>query len=75
MTETGLPRRSDITAAVPGPRQPGATDGSPAAGPQCDEYGRPITSGWANWVVFAGVLLVVLACFHSSRTMPASAPA
>jgi hypothetical protein len=35
------------------------------AGPQYDEYGQPITSGWANWVVFAGVMLVVLGCFHA----------
>jgi hypothetical protein len=37
----------------------------PPTGPQHDEYGRPITSGWANWVVFAGVMLVVLGCFHA----------
>jgi hypothetical protein len=59
-----MPSRSDTTAAVPEPRQLGATDGSPAAGPQYDEYGRPITSGWANWMVFASVMLVVLGCFH-----------
>jgi hypothetical protein len=65
MTETGMPRQSDTTAAVPGPRQPEATDGSPPAGPQYDEYGQPIGSGWASWVVFAGVMLVLLGCFHA----------
>ncbi|SFK68065.1 DUF7144 family membrane protein [Geodermatophilus ruber] len=63
MTETGTPRQQDATASVPGPRAPRAQAASGA--PQYDEYGRPITSGWASWVAFAGVMLIVLGFFHA----------
>jgi hypothetical protein len=52
MTETGMPRRSDTTAAVPGPRQPEATDGSPppdrsttSTGSRSPPAGR---TGWSS---------------------------
>lgn len=32
---------------------------------QYDEHGAPIVSGWANWVVFAGVMLVLVGFFHA----------
>jgi hypothetical protein len=53
----------DATAAVPAPREPARPARS--AEPQYDEYGKPITSGWANWVVFAGTMLVLLGFFHA----------
>jgi hypothetical protein len=32
--------------------------------PQYDEYGKPITRGAAHWVVFAGVMLILVGFFH-----------
>jgi len=32
--------------------------------PLPDPVAQP-AAGWANWVVFAGVMLVVLGCFHA----------
>jgi hypothetical protein len=55
-----MQRRREATAGIPAPREPAA----PPA-PRYDEYGRPITSGWASWVVFAGVMLVLLGFFHA----------
>jgi hypothetical protein len=33
--------------------------------PQYDEYGKPITQGAAHWVVFAGVMLILVGFFHA----------
>jgi hypothetical protein len=33
--------------------------------PQYDEYGKPITQGAAHWVVFAGVMLILLGAFQA----------
>jgi hypothetical protein len=33
--------------------------------PQYNEYGKPITQGAAHWVVFAGVMLILVGFFHA----------
>ena len=62
MSETGTHRQQESATAVP--RQRSAPPAAETRAPQYDEYGHAITSGWANWVVFAGVMMIVLGFFH-----------
>ena len=39
--------------------------------PQYDEYGKPITRGAAHWVVFAGVMLILVGFFHAVEGLAA----
>jgi hypothetical protein len=71
MSESWTQREEEAVLAAAAPREQGAPSGGAARGPRYDEYGQPITSGWANWVVFAGVMLIVLGFFQAIEGLTA----
>lgn len=62
MAENRTQRSGSTVRAASGPASPSSSRPSSV---QYDEFGRPITSGWAGWVVFAGVMLIVLGFFQA----------
>jgi len=65
MSESWTQREEEavLAGAAPG-ESPGPSGSAPPAA-RYDEYGAPITSGWAGWVVFAGVMMIVLGFFQA----------
>jgi hypothetical protein len=65
MSETWMDRQQD---AILGAATPGGAEGAPSSTPtgtEYVEYGAPAATGWAGWVVFAGVMMAVLGIFQA----------
>lgn len=65
MSEDWMQRQNEAVLGAATPPEPRAPADSATPGAQYDPLGTPAATGWAGWVVFGGVMMILLGFFQT----------